>query len=36
MKPIGLSQKTNGEREVTLVTCCDYSNERLVIKAKEK
>ena len=31
----GLSQKTNGKREVTLVTCCNYYNERLVIKARE-
>ena len=34
-KLIGLSQATNGKREVTLVTCCDYSNDRLVIKARE-
>ena len=31
----GLSQKTNGKREVTLVTCCNYSTDRLIIKAKE-
>lgn len=31
----GLSQRTNGKREVTLITCCNYSNERLIIKAKE-
>jgi len=31
-----LSQKTNGKKEVTLVTCCNYSNDRLIIKAKEK
>lgn len=31
----GLSQRTNGRREVTLITCCNYSNERLVIKARE-
>lgn len=31
----GLSQKTNGKREVTLITCCNYSNDRLIIKARE-
>lgn len=31
----GLSQRTNGKREVTLITCCNYSNERLIIKARE-
>ncbi len=31
----GLSQKTDGKKEVTLVTCCNYSNDRLIIKAKE-
>lgn len=31
----GLSQKTNGKREVTLITCCNYSNERLIVKARE-
>lgn len=35
MKLIGLSQKTNGKREVTLITCCDYSDDRLIIKAVE-
>lgn len=29
-----LSQKTNGKREVTLITCSDYSTKRIVIKAK--
>lgn len=31
----GLSQRTNGKREVTLITCCNYSDERLIIKARE-
>ena len=29
-----LSQKTNGEIEVTLITCCDYSKKRMIIKAR--
>lgn len=31
-----LSQKTNGEKQVTLITCSDYSKKRIIIKAKEK
>jgi len=31
-----LSQNTNGEREVTLITCVNYSTKRLVVKAIEK
>lgn len=31
-----LSQKTNGEKHVTLITCSDYSTKRIIIKAKEK
>lgn len=30
------SQLTNGQREVTLITCTNYGQERLIIKAKEK
>lgn len=29
------SQKTNGQREVTLITCTDYGKRRLVVKARE-
>ena len=28
-----LSQKTDGKKEVTLITCCDYSKKRIIIKA---
>ena len=31
-----LSQKTNGEKEITLITCSDYSKKRIIIKAREK
>ncbi len=31
-----LSQKTNGEKHITLITCSDYSKKRIIIKAKEK
>ena len=31
-----LSQKTNGKREVTLITCVNYSKNRLVVKAAER
>lgn len=31
-----LSQQTKGKRELTLVTCVNYSKNRLVIKAAEK
>lgn len=31
-----LSQNTNGKREVTLITCVNYSQNRLVIKATER
>lgn len=30
-----LSQETEGNREVTLITCVNYSKNRLVVKAKE-
>ncbi len=29
------TQKTNGKREITLITCTNYGQQRLVIKAKE-
>lgn len=31
-----LSQETQGERELTLITCVNYSKNRLVVKAIEK
>lgn len=31
-----LSQETRGEREITLITCVNYSQNRLVVKAIEK
>lgn len=31
-----LSQETNGKREITLITCVNYSQNRLIIKAVEK
>ena len=31
-----LSQETEGEREITLITCVNYSKNRLVVKAVEK
>lgn len=31
-----LNQNTNGKREVTLITCVNYSNTRLIIKAVQK
>ena len=31
-----LNQETNGKRIVTLITCVNYSNTRLIIKAVEK
>ncbi len=31
-----LNQNTNGKRVVTLITCVNYSNTRLIIKATEK
>ena len=31
-----LSQKTNGRKEITLITCSDYSSKRIIIKAREK
>ena len=31
-----LSQETNGKRELTLITCVNYSKNRLVVKAKER
>ena len=30
------SQVTNGQREITLITCTNYGQDRLVIKAREK
>ena len=30
------SQITNGQREITLITCTNYGQDRLVIKAREK
>ena len=30
------SQLTNGQREVTLITCTNYGKQRLVVKAREK
>jgi len=30
-----LSQETNGKREITLITCVNYSRNRLVVKASE-
>jgi LPXTG-site transpeptidase (sortase) family protein len=29
------SQLTNGKRELTLITCTNYGQERLVLKARE-
>jgi len=29
------SQKTNGQREITLITCTDYGKRRLVVRARE-
>ena len=31
-----ISQKTEGKREVTLITCVNYSKNRLIVKAKEE
>lgn len=31
-----LSQDTNGKKEITLITCVNYSNNRLIIKAIQK
>lgn len=31
-----LLQDTNGRKEITLITCSDYSTKRIIIKAKEK
>lgn len=30
-----LSQKTNGETEITLITCSDYSSKRIIVKARK-
>lgn len=30
------SQLTNGQREITLITCTNYGKQRLVVKAREK
>ena len=29
------SQLTNGQKELTLITCTDYGKRRLVVKARE-
>lgn len=29
-----LSQKTEGKKEITLITCSDYSSKRIIVKAK--
>ena len=31
-----LSQNTNGKKEVTLITCSDYTSKRIIVKAREK
>lgn len=31
-----LSQETEGKREITLITCVNYSQNRLIVKASEK
>lgn len=31
-----LSQETDGKREITLITCVNYSKNRLIVKAREK
>lgn len=31
-----LSQNINGRKEITLITCSDYSTKRIIVKAKEK
>ena len=30
-----LNQQTNGSREITLITCTNYSNQRIIVKARE-
>ena len=30
-----LTQETNGKREITLITCTNYSNHRIIVKAKQ-
>ena len=30
-----LSQETNGETELTLITCSDYSSKRIIVKARK-
>ena len=30
------TQKTNGRKEVTLITCTDNSEQRIIVKCKEK
>ena len=30
-----LSQETNGEIELTLITCSDYSSKRIIVKARK-
>lgn len=29
-----LSQETNGERQITLITCSDYTKKRIIVKAR--
>lgn len=29
------SQQTNGQKEITLITCTNYGTQRLVVKARE-
>ena len=31
-----LSQETGGKRQITLITCSDYSSKRIIVKAVEK
>ena len=31
-----LTQETNGHREITLITCSDYSSKRIIVKARLK
>ena len=30
------SQRTDGKKEVTLITCTNYGTQRLIVKAREK
>ncbi len=31
-----LSQETNGKKEITLITCSDYTSKRIIVKAREE